>query len=80
MNRRSPGEGTVYQRNDGKWVAEVQLPNDHLGRRRRRKRTVKTKKEAERICRSLLADENPGYEMLGRLHALGYMKGLMDSC
>ena len=25
-------------------------------------------------------NENPGYEMLGRLHALGYMKGVMDSC
>jgi integrase len=60
MTRRSPREGTVYQRNDGKWVAEVQLPNDHLGRRRRRKRTVKTKKEAEQICRSLLTDVESG--------------------
>ncbi|MCH2433741.1 MAG: hypothetical protein MK184_06775, partial [Acidimicrobiales bacterium] len=60
MTRRSPREGTVYQRNDGKWVAEVQLPNDHLGRRRRRKRTVKTKKEAEQICRSLLTDVETG--------------------
>jgi len=24
-------------------------------------------------------NENPGYEMLGRLHALGYMRGLIDS-
>lgn len=24
-------------------------------------------------------NENPGYEMLGRLHALGYMKGLMNA-
>ncbi len=60
MSRRSPREGTVYQRNDSKWVAEVQLPNDHLGRRRRRKRTVKTKKEAEQICRSLLIDVESG--------------------
>jgi integrase len=60
MTRRSHGEGTVYQRSDGRWVAEVQLPNDHLGRRRRRKRTVKTKKEAERICRSLLTDIESG--------------------
>ncbi|MDP7411994.1 MAG: hypothetical protein QF538_09540, partial [Acidimicrobiales bacterium] len=60
MTRRSPGEGTVYQRSDGRWVAAVQLPNDHLGRRRRRKRTVKTKKEAERICRNLLADIESG--------------------
>ncbi len=60
MTRRSPREGTVYQRNDSKWVAEVQLPNDHLGRRRRRKRTVKTKKEAEQICRSLLIDVESG--------------------
>ena len=47
MTRRSPGEGTVYQRADGKWVAEVPLPNDHLGRRRRRKRIANTKKQAE---------------------------------
>ena len=60
MTRRSHGEGTVYQRKDGKWVAEVPLPNDHLGHRRRRKRTVKTKKEAERICRSLLTDIESG--------------------
>ena len=60
MNRRSPGEGTVYQRADGKWVAEVPLPKDHLGRRRRRKRTADTKREAERICRSLLADLEAG--------------------
>jgi integrase len=60
MTRRSHGEGTVYQRADGKWVAEVQLPNDHLGRRRRRKRTAKTKKEAERMCRLLLADVESG--------------------
>ena len=46
MTRRSHGEGTVYQRADGKWIAEVQLPNDRLGRRRRRKRIAKTKKEA----------------------------------
>lgn len=25
-------------------------------------------------------NEHPGYEMLGRLHALGYMKGLIDGC
>ena len=60
MTRRSHGEGTVYQRSDGRWVAEVQLPNDHLGRRRRRKRIAKTKKEAERICRSLLTDIESG--------------------
>ena len=60
MTRRSPGEGTVYQRTDGKWVAEVPLPKNHLGRRRRRKRIADTKKEAERICRSLLADIESG--------------------
>ncbi len=60
MTRRSPREGTVYQRKDGMWVTEVPLPNDHLGRRRRQKRTVRTKKEAERICRSLLTDVESG--------------------
>ena len=60
MTRRSPGEGTVYQRKDGKWVTEVQLPNDHLGRRHRRKRTANTKKQAEQLCRGLLTDLEAG--------------------
>jgi len=60
MTRRSPGEGTVYQRADGKWVAEVPLPNDHLGRRRRRKRIADTKKQAEQFLRGLLADLEAG--------------------
>ena len=60
MTRRSHGEGTVYQRSDGRWVAEVQLPNDHLGRRRRRKRIAKTKKQAEQLRRGLLADIEAG--------------------
>ena len=60
MNRRSPGEGTVYQRADSKWVVEVPLPKDHLGRRRRRKRIAATRREAERLRRSLLADLEAG--------------------
>jgi len=60
MTRRSPGEGTVYQRKDGKWVAEVPLPNNHLGRRRRRKRIAATRREAERLRRGLLADIEAG--------------------
>jgi len=60
VTRRSPGEGTVYQRADGKWVAEVPLPNDHLGRRRRRKRIADTKKQAEQLRRGLLAELEAG--------------------
>ena len=60
MTRRSPGEVTVYQRNDGKWVAEVSLPKHHLGRRRRRKRIATTRREAERLRRGLLADVEAG--------------------
>jgi integrase len=60
MTRRSPGEGTVYRQADGKWVAEVQLPNNHLGRRRRRKRIATTRREAERLRRGLLADLEAG--------------------
>ena len=56
MSRQSPGEGSVYKRADGKWVTEVSLPKDHLGRRRRRKRIATTKRQAEQIRRSLLAD------------------------
>ena len=60
MSRQSPGEGSVYKRADGKWVTEVSLPKDHLGRRRRRKRIATTKKQAEQIRRSLLADIEAG--------------------
>ena len=60
MSRQSPGEGTVYKRADGKWVTEVSLPKDHLGRRRRRKRIAATRRQAEQIRRSLLADIEAG--------------------
>ena len=50
---RSDGDGSVYQRNDGKWVASISLGKDHTGKRMRRTRTAETKKQAAAKLREL---------------------------
>ena len=59
MTRRSPGEGTVYQRN-GRWVAEISAGKDHLGNRRRVKRITRTRRDADRQRRDLLSERERG--------------------
>lgn len=44
-SRRSHGEGSVYRRGDGRWVAAIDL-GSHTGRRQRKTRTAGTKREA----------------------------------
>ena len=50
---RSDGEGSIYQRKDGKWVASISLGKDHTGKRMRRTRITKTKKQASIKLREL---------------------------
>ena len=50
---RSDGEGSIYQRKDGKWVANISLGNDHTGKRMRRTRIAKNKKQALTKLREL---------------------------
>jgi integrase len=44
--RRGKGEGSVYQRADGRWVAQVEAGLDRDGRRRRPRAVRRTKREA----------------------------------
>ena len=50
---RSDGEGSIYQRKDGKWVASISLGKDHTGKRMRRTRIAKNKKQALAKLREL---------------------------
>jgi len=50
---RSDGEGSIYQRKDGKWVASISLGKDHTGKRMRRTRIATTKKQASIKLREL---------------------------
>lgn len=45
--RRGRGEGSIFQRGDGRWVATVSLGMDGNGRRRRRTVYGDTKKEVQ---------------------------------
>jgi integrase len=45
-SRRGTGEGSVYQRADGRWVAQVEAGLDSDGRRRRPRAVRRTKREA----------------------------------
>ncbi|MEZ7898065.1 MAG: site-specific integrase [Flaviflexus sp.] len=43
------GDGSIYRRADGKWVAQLELPNDPItGKRRRKRRLAETKTGAQR--------------------------------
>ena len=53
VGRRSPGDGSVYQRGDGRWIGAVSLGLDHNGRRLRRTVSAKTKSEVSRRLRKL---------------------------
>jgi len=50
---RSDGEGSIYQRTDGKWVASISIGKDHTGKRMRRTRVTSTKKQAAMKLREL---------------------------
>src|SRR5687768_7265025 len=58
MAKRGKGEGTIYQRADGRWEASVTLPGS--GRRRRRSFYAKTRAEVARKLRDTqrALDEN----------------------
>lgn len=55
MNRRGRGEGSLY-RDGNAWVARIDLPIGPDGRRRQRKRKVRTKSEAHKALRELQSE------------------------
>ncbi|MEM9200717.1 MAG: tyrosine-type recombinase/integrase [Actinomycetota bacterium] len=54
--RRGHGEGSIYQDNRGRWVAEIDLGRDANGKRRRPKRIARTRLEARQRLKELQAD------------------------
>lgn len=54
-HKRANGEGSVYQRTDGRWVAQVAWPNGH-----RQFRYTRTRTEASRKLRELLQSQDHG--------------------
>ncbi len=57
---RCAGEGSVYQRSDGRWVAEVSVGLDQAGKRCRRTRYAKTRAEAVKKLRALQREIDDG--------------------
>ncbi len=53
MSRRARGEGSVFRRADGSWIARVDLEPGPDGKRRQRSRRAKTKAEALAKLRAL---------------------------
>ncbi|MCP4964755.1 MAG: hypothetical protein GY926_05925 [bacterium] len=53
MARRSPINGTVCQRDNGRWVAQLGLPRQGDGQRRRVYRRARTRAEAVQILREM---------------------------
>ena len=69
-SRRSHGEGSIYRTPDGKrWVAQLDLGYDETGKRRRPKRIVKTRQEAQSALRKLRRDNEEGRRVATRPRA-----------
>lgn len=48
MTKRANGEGTIYQQKDGRWAAQLIVPDSATGKSKRRSYYGKTQKEANR--------------------------------
>ncbi|VEI04156.1 site-specific tyrosine recombinase XerC [Acidipropionibacterium jensenii] len=58
--RRPQGTGSVYQRGDGKWVAQIDVGWTEHGRRRYARHTCRTKKEAQVELKKMISDRDKG--------------------
>ena len=58
--RRGRGEGSIYQRADGLWVASASAGYNAKGKRDRKTAYGKTKREAQAKLRTLLDDTSDG--------------------
>lgn len=56
---RQDGKGSVYQRDDGKWVAQVRYFDDFTGKSRKVRRYAKTRDAARELLKQLLEDPEP---------------------
>lgn len=57
QSRRDKGEGSFFQRADGKWVGIVELPPHADGRRRRKQVVRRSRREAEQALKSMRVDK-----------------------
>lgn len=58
-SRRNPGDGAIYQRADGRWVAALNLGIVH-GKRKRVIRYASSEKEARQKLRTLQRQQEDG--------------------
>ena len=56
MSRRSSGDGSIIQTDNGRWAAVIELPRGSDGKRTRRWRRARTKAEAQRLLREMRAE------------------------
>lgn len=59
MGRRAPGEGTLYQRSDGRWVGAIQY-RDAAGRKRRKPVYGRSQSEARQKLRQAITSLDAG--------------------
>lgn len=60
MSKRGHGEGTIFQKPNGRWVAQVSAGYNAKGGRVRKKRTARTKTEAQRLLREMQREVDDG--------------------
>lgn len=63
--RRGHGEGSIYQDNRGRWIAEIDLGRNADGKRTRRKRISGTRREAQARLRDLQRDSAANLDLDG---------------
>src|SRR5579863_1312630 len=68
--RRGRGEGSVFQRADGRWVGEVDL-GWHMGRRERKNVYGRTRAEVQQRIRALLREIETGVPIAQRGPTVG---------
>jgi hypothetical protein len=70
MAKRKPGEGTVFRRKDGRWVARIRLESGKA-----KQRYCKTEKEARAALRKMLQEQEQGTLATGPQHVSGAVAG-----
>ena len=73
--RRGHGEGSIYQDKSrpGRWVAELDLGRDGEGKRRRKRRTRGTRREAQRALAEMQAERAAGLALRGPDVTVGFL-------
>jgi len=55
--RRNKGEGSISKRSDGKWLVQIVIGYDDLGRLRKKSKVCKTKTEAVQVLKHLIIEK-----------------------